>query len=85
VDRLRELRRELILRRRAHQVHLRHQHVVLDELLGHPPDQGGLAIPTRREDHNVLPVAGIGHEAADLGCAIRERLVQGERAELEGI
>ena len=85
VDRLRQLRRELVLGRRAHQVHLRDEHAVLDELLGHPPHQRGLAVPARREDHHVLAVAGVGYEAVDLVLAIREGLVEGERAELEGV
>ena len=85
VDRLRELRRELVLGRRAHQVHLRDEHVVLDELLGHPPNQRGLAIPARCEDHDVLPVAGVGYEAGHLGLAIRERVVKGEGAEPERV
>ena len=49
VDRLGELRRELGARRRRHQVDLRDQHLLGDELLGDAPDQRRLAVPARRE------------------------------------
>ena len=55
------------------------------QLLRRPPHQRGLAVAPRREDHDVLPVADVGAQLGDLGLAVREGLVEGERAELEGI
>ena len=85
MDGPRKLRRELVLGRRPHEVDLRHEHVLLDEHLRGPPDQRRFAVAARSEDDDVLAVAGVRHEAVDLGPAVREGVVEGEGAEAEGI
>ncbi len=86
VQRLCELRRELLLRRRPHQVDLRDEHLVpTDELLRGPPDEGRLAVAARREDDDVLAVADVRLELAQLRLAVGEALVEGEVAEVERV
>ena len=86
VERLRELRGELLFRRRAHEVDLRDENLVTaHELLRRAPDQRGLPVATRREDDDVLTVEDVGLELPKLVVAVGEALVEGEIAEVEGI
>ncbi len=85
VDRLRELRSQQVLRGGAHQVHLGDQDALPHELLRHPPEQRRLAVPARGEDDHVLAVAGIGDERVDLDLSVRERRVQRQGPESEGV
>ena len=86
VQRLRELRRELLLRRRPHQVDLGDEHLVpADELLRGPPDERRLAVAARREDDDVLAVADVRLELPQLRLAVGEALVEGEVAEVERV
>ena len=84
VDRLRELLREL-LRGRRHQVDLRGQHALASEVGDGPEHERGLAVAARCEDHDVLPVADVRLQLAQLPLAVGERLVEGERAVAEGV
>src|SRR4051812_11994534 len=85
VDGGRELLGELLLRRRAHEVDLRHEHLLAHEALLDAVDERRLAEPARGGDDDVLAVARIGQQLRDLGVAVGERLVAGEGAEAEGI
>ena len=64
---------------------LRHEHLLAHELVRRPPDERGLAVAARREDHDVLAVADVGLELGDLLLAVRERVVERERAEAERV
>ena len=85
VDRLGELLGEPLLRRRGHQVHVGDEHALLDGLLRDPPHERRLAVAPGGEDDDVLAVQDVGEELGDLGLAIRERLVERERAVAEGV
>ncbi len=85
VDRLGELLRELLLRRRGHQVDVRDEHALRDRLLRDAPDERRLAVAPRGEDDDVLSVQDVGEELRDLGLAVGERVVERERAEAEGV
>ena len=76
VDRARELLRELLLRRRRHQVDGCDQDALGEEVLLRAPDERRLPIAPGGEDHDVLAVADVLLELAQLGVAIGERLVE---------
>ena len=78
VDRLRELLGELLLGRRRHQVDLGDEHAVRDQPLADPPDERGLSVAPRGEDHDVLSALSVRHQLGDLACAIGERVVERE-------
>ena len=80
-----ELLGQLLLGRGGHQVDLGDQHSLRAELLDRPPDQRRLAVAAGGEDDDVLAVAGVGDELGDLVLAVRERLVERQRAEAEGV
>ena len=73
------------LRRRAHQVAVRDQHVVGQHLLRGAQHERRLAIAPRREDDDVLSVSHVGGQRGDLGRPVRERLVLGQVAEGERV
>ena len=56
-----------------------------DELLHRLPDQRRFAVAPRREDDDVLAVQDVELELLDLSLAIRERLVERQPAEAEGV
>jgi hypothetical protein len=85
VDRRRELLGELLLRRRLHEVDLADEHAVADEALLDAVDERRLAEAPRREDHDVLAIAGVREQLRDLVVAVGERLVAGEGAEAERV
>ena len=85
VDRLGELLGELLLRRRRHQVDLRDEDTRLPEPLRRAPNERRLAVASRSEDDDVLPVADVGEELVELGLPVGERVVEGERAVAERI
>ena len=85
VDRGGELLRQLRLRRRGHQVDVGDEHVVADELLHRFPHQRRLPVAPGGEDDHVLAVEHVELELLDLRLAVRERLVEGEPAEAEGV
>ena len=84
-DRLRERCSQPHLRRCAHQVAVRDQHVVGQDFLRRAQHERRLAIASRREDDDVLPVAHVGGESGDLRLPVRECLVLGEVAEGERV
>ena len=85
MNRSRELLREPRLGRRGHQVDVRDEDARGDRLLRDAPDEGGLPVPPRREDDDVLPVLHVRGQLRDLGFAIGEGLVEGKGSEAEGI
>ena len=86
VDRLRELRGELLLGRRAHQVDLSDERPVpAHELLGSPPHERRLAVAPGGEHHHVLAVQDVRLELGELPLAVGERLVEREIAEAERV
>jgi hypothetical protein len=64
---------------------VRHQGAPGDQLLRKPPDQRGFPISSRREQDDVLAVAGVGRELGELGLAIGEGVVERQRTEAERI
>ena len=56
-----------------------------DRLLRHAPHERRLAVAPRGEDDDVLAVQDVGQELLDLGFAIGEGLVEGERAVAERV
>ena len=65
-DRLRERGGEPHLRRRPHQVAVRDEDVVGEDLLHRAEDERRLPVASRREHDDVLPVAHVGGERGDL-------------------
>ena len=66
-DRLGERCGQPHLRRRAHQVAVRDEDVVGEDVLRGAEHERGLAVASRREHDDVLPVAHVGGERGDLG------------------
>ena len=85
VDRCRQLRRELLLRRRLHQVDLRDQDAVLRQLLRRAKHERRLPVAPRGEDDHVEPVADVRLELVELVRPVGEGGVEGEIAEVEGV
>ena len=85
VDRLRQRRRQALLRRRLHQVAVADQRLATHRLLCSAQHQRRLAVPAWGVDEHVLPVAHVGDELAELVLPVGERFVEGEVAEGEGI
>ena len=85
VDRLRQRRRQALLRRRHHQVAVADQHLPTHRLLCSAQHQRRLAVPAWGVDEHVLPVAHVGDELAELVLPVGEGFVEGEVAEGEGI
>ena len=85
VDRPREPRGELLLRRGLHQVDLGDQDVLGHQLLRDPPQERGLAVAARGDERDVLAVLEVAAELAHLVLAVGERLVEREVAEREGV
>ena len=85
VDRLGELLGEALRGRRRHEVDVGDEHVLGDRLLRDAPHERRLAVAPRSEDDDVLAVQDVGQELLDLGLAIGEGLVEGERAVAERV
>ena len=85
VDRLGELARELLLRRRRHEVDLDDENPLPDQLAERRPDGRRLPVAARRDDRDVLAVADVRLELGELGLAVGEGLVGDEIAVVEGV
>ena len=49
------------------------------------PDQRGLSVAARGEDHDVLAVADVGDQLGELAVAVGERLIERQRAEAKRV
>ena len=85
MDRLGELLREPLTRRRRHQVDVGDEHVPGDRQLRDTPHERRLAVAPRSKHDDVLAVQDVGEELRDLGLAVREGVVERERAIAERI
>jgi hypothetical protein len=64
---------------------VRDEHLPGSDELGHAPYERRLAVAAGSEDDDVLAVADVPAQLADLDLAVGERLVEGQSAEAERI